>query len=117
MKYVLLAIFVLLAAQPTYAARCDMHATQQTSQHGSHDMDHGMDHGQGQPMDCCDNEPSMPAGHCDSLFHCGACPAGVLSFDTLAVSTAFKTNARLIVPDTGEPLSNFNPPPYKPPIS
>jgi hypothetical protein len=113
MKYVLLAIFVLLAAQPTFAARCDMHAPQPTSHHGSN----GMDHGQGQPMDCCDHEPSMPAGQCDSLFHCGACPASVLGFDSVVVSAIFKTHTRLFAADTGEPLSNFNPPPYKPPIS
>lgn len=113
MKYVFLAIFVLIAAQPSHAAPCDMHAAQQTSHHGSHDMGHD----RGQPGDCCDHEPSMPAGHCDSLFHCGACPAGVMAIGVLTINTVFATNVRLQVPDTGEPSSSFNPPPYKPPIS
>ncbi len=40
MKYVFLAIFVLIASQPMQVSSCDMQNAQQTSQHGSHDMDH-----------------------------------------------------------------------------
>jgi len=113
MKYVLLAFFVLIAAQPMQVMSCDMHDSQQTSQHGSHDMNHDG----GQDMDCCDHDPSVPSDNCDAMSHCGACPAGVMAFSTFTVSTPFKTNARLYLPDTGEPLSNFNPPPFKPPIA
>ncbi len=113
MKYVFLAIFVLFAAQPVQSSTCNMHDARQTS----HDGSHGMKHDRGHGMDCCDHQPSGPADHCDSLFHCGACPTGVLSFGSLTVSTILMSNARLLVPDSGRPLSNFNPPPYKPPIA
>ena len=112
MKYVFLAIFVLLATQPMQVSSCDMHESQQTSQHGSHDM--GQD--DGQSMDCCDHDPSVPSDNCDSMSHCGACPTGVMAFSAIAINTIFKSNTRLYLPDTGEPLSNFQPPPFKPPI-
>ena len=113
MKYVFLAIFVLLAAQPMRAASCDMHASQQTHQHGSHGMD--TDHGKG--MDCCDHDPSAPSDGCDSMFHCGACPAGVMAFNSFTVNTVFITDSRLYLPDTGKPLSKSDPPLFKPPIA
>jgi hypothetical protein len=113
MKYVFLAIFVLLAAQPMRVSSCDMHASQQTSPHASQGMD--SDHGKG--MDCCDNDRSAPSDGCDSMFHCGACTAGVMAFSLFTANTAFKTNSHLYLPDGGEPLSNFDPPPFKPRIA
>ncbi|MGB5488443.1 MAG: hypothetical protein WBN06_13705 [Lysobacterales bacterium] len=112
MKYVFLAIFVLIASMPVQVSSCDMHDSQQTSQHGSHDMDH--DGGMG--MDCCDHDPAVPSDNCDSMFHCGVCTAGVMAFSAFTINSIFKTNTRLYLPDTGEPLSNINPPPFKPPI-
>jgi hypothetical protein len=119
MKYVFLAIFVLFSTQPMQTMSCDMHDAQQTSQHGSHDMDHGddMNHGDNQDMDCCDHDPSVPTDNCDSMSHCGACPAGVLAFNSLTIEPVFNTNSRLYLPDTGEPLSGFSPPLFKPPIA
>ena len=111
-KYVFLAIFVLFAAQPVQAKSCDMHDSQTMSHSDSHDMDHE----DGQDMDCCDHDPSVPSDNCDSTSHCGACTAGVLAFNTFVVSTIHKTNSKLYLPDTGEPLNPFNPPPFKPPI-
>jgi len=113
MKYVFLAIFVLIATQPVQLASCDMHDSQQTSQHGSHDMDNN----DTQAMDCCDHDPSGPSDGCDSLTHCGASSTGVMAFNAFPVNAIFKTNTRLYLPDTGEPISNFNPPPFKPPIT
>jgi len=113
MKYVFLAIFVLITAQPVQVMSCDMHDSQQTSQHGSHDMNSDGEQG----MDCCDHDPSVPSDSCDSIFHCGACPTGVMAFSALTVNAIIKTHTRLYLPDTGEPLSNFNPPPFKPPIA
>jgi hypothetical protein len=113
MKYVFLAIFLLFAAQPMQASSCDMHDSQQTSHHGSQDMDHG----DGQNMDCCDQDPSVPTDNCGSIFHCGACPAGVMAFEAVTVTTIFNKNSRLYLPDTGEPLSRFCPPLFKPPIA
>ena len=56
MKYVLLAIFVLIAAQPLQASYCDICDGQDSgqSQHGNMNestMDNDM-----QDMDCCDYE-------------------------------------------------------------
>jgi len=124
MKYVFLAIFVLLATQPMQVSSCDMHESQQSSQHGSHDMNqqssqhgsHDMNHGDDQKMDCCDHDPSVPPDTCDSMSHCGACPTGVMAFNAFSINAIFKTNTRLYLPDTGEPPSSFNPPPFKPPI-
>ncbi|MGB5291764.1 MAG: hypothetical protein WBN41_09995 [Lysobacterales bacterium] len=112
MKYVFLAIFVLLASQPLQVSSCDMHDSQQTSQHGSRDMNHD----DMQSMDCCDHDPAMPSDGCDSVFHCGACPSGVMAFSSITLNAIFKTGSRLYLPDTGEPLSNFSPPLFKPPI-
>ena len=112
MKYVFLAIFVLIASQPMQLASCDMHDSQQTSQHGSHDMNNDG----GQSMDCCDHDPSVPSNNCDSLTHCGASLTGAMAFSTFTVNAIFKTNTRLYLPDTGKLLSSFNPPPFKPPI-
>jgi len=112
MKYVFLAIFVLIAAQPTQVSSCNMHDSQQTSHNGSHAMNH--DDGQG--MDCCDHDPAVPSDNCDSMSHCGACPVGVFAFNSFPANVIFKTGSRLDLPDTGEPLSRFRSPPYKPPI-
>jgi len=113
MRYIFLAIFVLIATQPVQLMSCDMHDSQQTSQNAHHDMDHD----DGQAMDCCDHDPSMPTDQCDSMSHCGAATAGALAFNSVSFNTVFKTVSRLYLPDTGEPLSRFNPPPYKPPIT
>ncbi|MDX2417612.1 MAG: hypothetical protein QNK19_09150 [Xanthomonadales bacterium] len=113
MKYLFLAIFVLLAAQPLQVSSCDMHDSQQTSQHGSHDMNHD----DSQSMDCCDHDPSVPSDSCDSMSHCGVCTAGVSAFDYFSNNAISKLNSRLVLSDTGEPLSRFNPPPFKPPIA
>ena len=117
MKYMFLAIFVLIASMPMQVSSCDMHDSQQTSQHGSHDMNHDGGPGMGSGMDCCDHDPAVPSDNCDSMFHCGVCTAGVMAFNALTINSIFKTNNRLHLPDTGEPLSSFNPPPFKPPIA
>jgi hypothetical protein len=112
MRYVLLAIFVLLASQPVQVTACDMHDARQNAQHGTHDMGHGG----GQKMDCCDHDPGMPPDHCNPVFHCGAQSVGVMAFNALTVSVMFVPGDPLDLPDTGDPLSNFSPPPFKPPI-
>lgn len=113
MKYIFLAIFVLLAAQPVQVTACTMHDAQESTQHGSLDMDHDG----GQKMDCCDHEPGVPSDQCNPIFHCGAHSLGVLAFDAFTPSALFMPGDRLDLPDTGEPLSNYTPPPFKPPIA
>ena len=113
MKYVFLAIFVLIATQPTQVMSCDMHDSQQTSNSGAHNMDHG----DMPDMDCCDHDPSVPSDNCDSTSHCSPCTAGVMALTSYTVSTIFKASSRLYLSDTGEPSSRFKSPPYKPPIA
>jgi hypothetical protein len=114
MKYIFLAIFVLIAAQPpVQVSTCNMHDAQQSSQHASHDMDHGG----GQKMDCCDHDPGMPPDHCNPVFHCGAHSVGVMAFNAFVFSIMFVPGERLELPDTGDPLNNYTPPPFKPPIA
>lgn len=118
MKYVVLAIFVLIASQPMQVTSCDMHESQQTSQHGSNKMDHGdMDHGDGNDMDCCDHDPAVPSDNCDSMVDCSACTAAVMAFSIFTIDTIFKVDSQMYLPDIEEPLSRFNPPPFKPPIA
>jgi len=113
MKYIFLAIFVLIATQPVQVMSCDMHDdARQTSQNAHHDMNHDVE----EEMDCCDHDPSVPTHQCDSMSHCGAGTTGALAFNSLSVNEIFKTVSRLYLHDPGEPLSRFNPPPYKPPI-
>jgi len=117
MKYVLLAIFVLFAAQPLQASACDMHDAQDTShsQHGKM-HDNPMDDG-GQDMDCCDDDPASPDKGCDSMSHCGACTAGVVALNPSTFNPIFDLNLQQCLLTTGEPLSRFGPPPLRPPIT
>ena len=117
MKYVFLAIFVLFAAQPLQASSCDMQSSQGTS-HSGHDMQDGpMAEGDGAGMDCCDHDPSVPSDNCDSMSHCGACTTAVVAINSSTVNVIFSLNCRQYLAGTGEPLSRFSPPPFRPPIS
>ena len=127
MKYVFLAIFVLIASMPVQVSSCDMHDARQTSQQGSHDMDHanmdhdnmghgGIDQDGAQGMDCCDHDPAVPSDNCDSMVDCSVCTAGIMAFSVFTIYAIFKADTRLYLPAIGEPLSRFNPPPFKPPI-
>ena len=117
-KYVFLAIFVFIASMPVEVLSCDMQDAQQTSQHGSDNMDHGnMDHGAGNDMDCCDHDPAVPNDNCDSMVDCGVCTASVMAFSVFTMYLVSKADTQLFLPDIDEPLSRFNPPPFKPPIA
>jgi len=50
------------------------------------------------------------------VFHCGAHSVGVMAFNAFTLSVMFVPGDRLDLLDTGEPLSHFIPPPFKPPI-
>ena len=117
MKYLFLAIFVLLAAQPFQVSYCDMQEPQETS-HGGHDMQHGsMADADGTGMDCCDHYPSTPDDNCESMSQCGACVSAVLAINPSTVITIFNVDSRLYLPDTNNRLSSFSSPPFRPPIS
>ena len=109
MKYVLLAIFVLFAAQPLQASSCDMCDGQNTG-HSQHDSDM-------QDMDCCDHDPADTDDGCDAMSHCGACTAGVMAIYPSTVNAIFSTNSRQYLADTGDPLNKFSSPPFRPPIA
>jgi len=113
MKYVLLAIFVLFAAQPVQVA-CDMHDDQNNThgKHGDMNGDDGMD------MDCCDDDPSSPSDNCDSMLHCGACAVGVASISAAIVSAAFDVlPTHRYAAKTHDPANRFLSPPFRPPIA
>ena len=113
MKYVLLAIFVLFAAQPVQASFCDMHdgGSVSDSQHGH------MDDNNGANMDCCDHDPSIPSDNCDSISHCGANTTAVASLNPFATGMIFSLDSRLYLVDTGDPASRPHSPPFRPPIA
>jgi hypothetical protein len=106
MKYVFLAIFVLLSAQPLQASFCDME-TAQTIHH-----EHSED---GHKMDCCD-DPTEADDECATMDHCGGCTIGTLSVGTSSMSMNFMVGTRQCHPDYDNKLSNINAPPLKPPI-
>jgi hypothetical protein len=114
MRFVLLAIFVLLAAQPLPAVSCDMHGEQGTTHNESSNMP--MDHG-GQDMDCCDQDPETPGDNCGSLSHCGACPTGLVGLAPSALNMAFDPASQPYLPATGVPLKRIASPPFRPPIA
>jgi hypothetical protein len=123
MKYVLLAIFVLFAAQPLRASMFDMCNDQGTTQ-GSHgdmpqeDMHGGdMSHGDMQDMDCCEQDPADSHDSCDSMSHCGACTASVVALNADMAISVFTVVSRQYLSDTGEPLYRIKSPPFRPPIA
>ena len=113
MKYVFLAIFVLFATQPVQAAPCDMHDAQgiSHSQHG--DMQDNND----PDTDCCDHEPLDSSDNCDSMSHCGASLASFATIDTSPATVVFVEPSLRHLANSGEPLSQFYSPPFRPPIA
>ncbi len=110
MKYIFLAIFVLLAAaaQPLQASLCDMCDAQGTSH---------SQHGDMGDMDCCGQDSTPSSDNCDPMSHCGACTAGPVIVSINTTNIVFAVNPRQFLPDTDKPLSRFNSPPFRPPIS
>ena len=116
MKFILLAIFVLFAAQPLPATSCDMSNGQGTdhSQHGNmHDTP--MDDGQG--MDCCDHDSDEPDDGCDPMSHCGACPVGFAALNPAALNMSLSSNSQPFMVVTGGPPHRTVSPPFRPPIT
>ena len=113
MKFALLAIFVLFAAQPLQAASCDMQDGQINihSQHGNmHD-----DNGDG--MDCCDDDPVGTDDGCSSMSQCGTCPAGLAAVKPSLVNVIFNTDSQQYLTTGDAPACRFSTPPFRPPIS
>jgi hypothetical protein len=113
MKYMFLAIFVLIASQPLQAAVCDTHDAQNTthSQHGDmHD-----DNSEG--MDCCGDDAADSGDGCGSMSHCGACPTGLVAVKPSLVNAIFNTDSQQYLMVANKPLYRFSAPPLRPPIS
>jgi len=113
MKYMLLAIFVLFAAQPVQGSVCDMCDDQRSthSQHGNmHDGDMA-------GMDCCDHEPAGTEDGCGSSMHCGSCSAGVVAITLSSENISFGQSTQPALEARSAPLSRFHSPPFRPPIS
>lgn len=125
MKYVLLAIFVLFAAQPLQASYCDMCDGQDTgdSQQGSmHDVamtDHGNDHqiDSGQEMDCCDSEPDGSDDGCTPQSHCGASTSSLAVINAVTADLLFSTHSEQISTNFSGVLNRTDSPPFRPPIA
>jgi len=121
MKYVLLAIFVLSAAQPLQASYCDMCDGQDNGHKQHENMHEGpMDH-EMQDMDCCDHEPaddpSDSDNGCNSMSHCGTCAAGLVAVSPSASNPVFTPNSQQIPLEADEHLNISSSPPFRPPIA
>ena len=118
MKFILLAIFVLFAAQPLQASSCDMCDDQETG-HSQHSTMHdgSMEHENMQDMDCCDHDPGTPDNGCSSMSHCGACVAGLGVVSSSTPGTSFNSNPHQPLPTTEGILSRSGSPPFRPPIA
>ena len=112
MKYVLLAMFVLFAAQPLQASVCDVHDGQ-----GSVHSQHGNMHDDNNPgMDCCGDDASGMSDSC-SMEQCGTCLAGMSAVKPSLVNVIFNTGSEQYLPISDAPNCSFKSPPFRPPIS
>ena len=118
MKFVLLAMFVLFAAQPSQAVSCDMSGIPDTG-HGQHSNmpDVSMDHDDMQDMDCCDEEPADSGHDCSSYSHCGACAASFTALNPSALETLLSSSPRVFLPLAQGILHRAQSPPFRPPIA
>ncbi len=108
MKQVILAILIVIAAQPLQASFCAMDMDQE--------VHHSMDSGGSDPG-CCDHEQPDSSDSCDPQMHCGAAPASVAVLDAGLVSHAIPVTG-LLASFNDRPLSpSFDFPLYRPPIS
>jgi hypothetical protein len=113
MKYVLLAILVLFAAQPVQASACDMH----DGQNSSHSQHGNMHDDNDQAMDCCADEPTDMDENCGSMDQCGACPASLAAVKPSIVSIIFNSGSNQFLAASNAPMCRFSSPPFRPPIS
>lgn len=107
-KQLILALLIVIAAQPLQASLCTMDTGQS--------MHHAMDAG-GSDADCCDHEQPDSSNSCDPLMHCGAAPAGVAVLDATFDSPTAPVSGLLPSFINGPLSPSFDPPLYRPPIS
>jgi hypothetical protein len=108
MKHVILALLIVIAAQPLQASFCSM----DMGQAAQHMMDT-----EGSGADCCNHEQPDSSDSCNPQMHCGAAPAGVAVLDAGIFSRAVPVSG-LLPSFKNRPLSpSFDLPLYRPPIS
>ena len=107
-KQVILAILIVIAAQPLQASVCEM----DMGQIAQHMMDFDSS-----DSDCCSHEQPGSSDSCDPLLLCGAAPAGVAVLDAGLDSGTVPVSGHLLS-FKNRPLSpSFDSPLYRPPIS
>jgi hypothetical protein len=107
-KQLILAILIVIAAQPLQASFCAMDMGQE--------MQHSMDASSSDPG-CCDHDQPDSSDSCDPQMHCGAAPAGVAVLDAVPDYQPVPV-AGLLFSYKNRPLSpSFDSPLYRPPIS
>jgi len=117
MKRVILALLIVIAAQPVQASLCSMDMDMSDTNMG---MDHVMQQAPEAPCsdaDCCDHDDSDTSPSCDSPAHCGVAPAGVAVLDAGFDAGTVLIAGRLPSFITGPLTPSFDSPPYRPPIS
>jgi hypothetical protein len=115
-KQVILAILIVIAAQPLQASVCSMDMEMNMGM----GMDHGMKHAPDAPSpdaDCCDHDDTNTPHSCDSAANCGAAPAGAAVFDDGFDAGTVLIAGRLPSFKNGPLTPSFDSPLYRPPIS
>jgi hypothetical protein len=113
MKYVLLAMFVLSAAQPLTALSCDMHASQGIN----HDQHGTMQDSDMQDMDCCDHDPIDQDDGCDPFSQCRVGTSASAAISPSIINIILNPGSLKLLYRDYEPLNNFSSPPFRPPIT
>ena len=117
MKNVILALFVLFAAQPVQASFCTMDLNMGNMNSA---MDHVMQHAVDAPVpdvDCCEHEDTDTSRSCDSTAFCGATPASAAVLEAGLKSGTVLMVRRLPLFKNSPLTPSFDSPPYRPPIS
>ena len=122
MKNVILALFVLFAAQPVQASFCTMELNMGGMNMGNMNsaMDHVMQHAADAPVpdvDCCEHEDTDTSRSCDSTAFCGATPASAAVLEAGLKSGTVLMVRRLPLFKNSPLTPSFDSPPYRPPIS
>ena len=110
MKHLILALLILIAAQPLQASSCGIDTGVDHSVHQAVDSDRSS-------SDCCDHDEHEPVDFCDPLVHCGAVPAGLAVLCASLDPGAVPAIGRLPSFKSQPLFAHFDAPPFRPPIS
>ena len=118
----ILALFVLFAAQPVQASFCtmDMNMADMNMCNLNSAMDHVMQHAADAPVhdvDCCAHDDTDTSRSSDSTAFCGATPASAAVLEAGLHSGTVLVVRRLPLFKNSPLTPSFDSPPYRPPIS